>query len=139
MDPANWNVLHDGHVTAADGTVPSDLRLSIQIDYLCRYLPTQSDDVIITLIDCQQFEYHPYQQPSMSNVAAIAALNLELLSAQIDNGCISVECADGGYGGRLILRYRSANATTVEGRALTQPELESAAEHYWSDWGQSHK
>jgi len=138
MNEAVWNVLHDGRVMSAHGTVPGELRLSVEIGYLCRYLPTQEANVIITLDDCDRFEYHPYLESPVSELSSVVALNLELLSAGQDNGCISVECSDGGYGGRLIVRYRSANVTTVEGQSLTQAELESAAEKYWADWRQRH-
>jgi len=38
MDVATWNVLHDGRVIAAEGSVPGDLMLSVEIAYLCGHL-----------------------------------------------------------------------------------------------------
>ena len=138
MDTGFWDVLHDGKVVAASGAVPGDLRLSIRIAYLCGHLPTGADHVSVTLAACERLEYRPYQEPPVPGPAAIASLGLVLLSAELVNGSVSVECADGGYGGQLLLRYSSAHAATAEGRPLSQPDLESAAARYWSRRRQRH-
>ena len=138
MDEASWNVFHDGLLIHTCGCIPGDLEMIVEIAYLCRYLPTQSDKLHIKLLDCQRFEYHPYQQAPTANATSFAALHLKLLSAGFENGCISIDCSDGGYGGKLVIQYRAASTTTVEGQLLKQTELESAAGRYWSDWRQSH-
>jgi hypothetical protein len=138
VDVAVWNVLHDGEVAAAEGTIPGDLRLSVGISYLCGHLPTQAEHVVVTLVGCERFEYQPYEGPPESDPAAVAALGLELLSAVAAEGSIRVEFADGGYGGYLLMRYLSSSAATAEGQPLSQAELESAAERYWSLWQQRH-
>jgi hypothetical protein len=140
MNLATWNVLHDGRVIAAEGSVPGDLRLSIEIAYLCHHLPTKAEHLIVTLVGCDRFEYQPYEQAPLAEPSAIAALGLELLTAGagLDSGCINIECADGGYGGRLLLRYASAHLHTAEGDPLSQSELESASERYWSLRQQRH-
>ncbi len=138
MDVAVWNVLHDGEVVAAEGTVPGDLRLSVGIAYLCGHLPTQSEQLFVTLAGCERFEFRPYEQPTVSEPSAVAALGLELLSAEVADGSIRVECADGGYGGYLLTRYSSSSVATAEGQPLSQAALESAAERYWSLWQQRH-
>jgi hypothetical protein len=134
VEVAIWNVLHDGEVIAADGSVPGDLRLSVGIAYLCGHLPTEAGHVVVTLVGCERFEYRPYEQPTVSEPSAVAAVGLELLSAEVADGVVNVECADGGYGGQLVMQYASAEASTAEGRPLPQSELESAAERYWSLW-----
>lgn len=133
-----WNVLHDGELIAADGSVPGELKLSVGIAYLCVHLPTDAAHVIITLSGCDRFEYQPYRDPRVSNPSAVAAMRLQFLSAEVADGAVSVECADGGYGGHLALQYLSASAATAEGRPLSQSELECAAERYWSLWEQMH-
>jgi hypothetical protein len=136
MDVATWNVLHDGRLIAVEGTVPGELRLLVEIEYLCRHLPTQSQQLIVTLASCEQFVFHPYEQSPVTEPNGIAALGLELLSAQHEGGFLTIECADGGYGGQLVLRYASALLSTKEGRPLSQSEVESAAEQYWTQWKQ---
>ncbi len=138
MHVAIWNVLHDGRLIAAADTVPGNLQLLIEIKYLCGLLPTRAEHLVVTLVNCEQFQYQPYDDPVISDPRGIAALVLELLSAELVDDCLSVECSDGGCGGRLLLRYRAADASTAEGQPLTQTELESAAERYWSDWQRRH-
>ena len=133
-----WNVLHDGELVAADGSVPGDLRLSVSIPYLCFHLPTEASHVFVTLNECDRFEYQPYQDPRLSDPSAVAAARLQVLSAEVANGEVLVGCADGGYGGHLALRYSSASVATAEGRPLSQSELESAAERYWTQWERMH-
>ncbi|MFO0812627.1 MAG: hypothetical protein U0796_05380 [Gemmatales bacterium] len=134
MDVAIWNVLHDGEVSAAEGSVPGDLRLSVGISYLCGHLPTRAEHVLVTLTGCERFEYHPYEGPPVSDPVAIAAIGLEVLSAEVAEGAIRVECSDRGGGGYLLTRYSSTHAATAEGQPLSQAELEAAAERYWSLW-----
>ena len=132
MDVATWNVLHDGRVIAAEGSVPGDLRLSVEIAYLCHHLPTKAEHLVVTLVGCERFEYQPYEQAPQAEPSAIAALGLELLTAGagLDDGCINIECADGGYGGQLFLRYVAAHLHTTEGQPLSQSDMESASERY---------
>ena len=141
MDVATWNVLHDGRVIAAEGIVPGELILSVEIAYLCGHLPTQAEHLVVTLAGCERCEYQPYEQPSVTEPSAVAALGLEILSADLASGCVSVECGDGGYGGyggQLLLRYASAHLQTAEGRPLSQSEVESASERYWTLWQKRH-
>ena len=111
MDVATWNVLHDGRVIAAEGSVPGDLRLSVEIAYLCHHLPTKAEHLVVTLVGCERFEYQPYEQAPQAEPSAIAALGLELLTAGagLDDGCINIEC-----GGR---RVRWPTVSEVRSRA----------------------
>ena len=136
MDEATWNVLHDGRVVRADGVVPGELRLSVEIAYLCGHLPTEAEHVTVTLAGCERFEYQSYQEPPVFEPSAVAALGLELLSAGPAEAGLNIECADGRSGGRLLFRYKYASMATAEGRP--QSELESASEGYWTLWQQRH-
>jgi len=140
MGVATWNVLHDGRVIAAAGFIPGDLRLSVEIAYLCHHLPTKDEHLVVTLVGCERFVYQPYEQPPLTEPSAIAAIRLELLtaSAGLDGGCIKIECADGGYGGQLMLKYAFAHLHTAEGNLLSQSDVESASARYWSLWQQRH-
>ena len=139
MDVATWNVLHDGRVISIEGKVPGDLRLSIEIEYLCGSLATRSGHMVVKLVGCERFEYLPYQEPPVTVLSEIVSLTLGLLTAKLVAGCLSIQCSGRGYGGQLLLRYDVAHTATAEGVALTQAELESAADRYWSDWQQRHK
>jgi hypothetical protein len=136
MDVATWNVLHDGRLTAANGSVPGDLTLTVEIAYLRRHLPSRSRDLSLALLGCERFEYLPYEAPALTEPSAIAALGLELLRAESSDDGLSVECADGSYGGKLLVRYENAVFITAEGRTLSQSDLEAASERYWMLWEQ---
>jgi hypothetical protein len=113
MNVATWNVLHDGRLTTAKGSVPGDLTLTVEIAYLRRHLPSRSRDLSLVLLGCERFEYQPYEEPALTEPSAIAALHLELLRADSNGNNLSVECADGSYGGKLLLRYENAVFTTA--------------------------
>jgi hypothetical protein len=136
MDEAIWNVLHDAEVVAADGAVPGDLRLSLDIAYLCGHLPTQAKHVVVVLGGCERFEYRPFVGPPVSDPAEVAALGLEVLSAGIADGVVRVQVSNRSGGGELDVRYQSVRITTAEGQSLAQTDLESAADAYWSLWEQ---
>ena len=86
MNPATWNVLHDGSLTAVKGSIPGDVILSIEIAYLCRYLPTKVSVLSVALTLCVQFEYRPYEAPPVSALSEIVGTKLELLSAELTDG-----------------------------------------------------
>jgi hypothetical protein len=134
MDPATWNVLHDGSLTAVKGRIPGDVILSVEIAYLCRYLPTKASILNVTLDQCDQFEYRPYEAPPVLALSVIVETDLELLSAELNEGSMCIACSDGGYGGTLHLRYNSAYVATKEGHVLTLAELDSALDQYWTEW-----
>ena len=138
MDVAVWNVLHDGCITAVEGTVPGELRLTVEIQYLCPHLPTRADHLFVTLDGCERFEYQPYERCATTGVSAVAALELGLLSALEADGYLRVACSDSGVGGELMLRYATARLSTAEGRELSQSDVESAAKRYWTLWKQRH-
>lgn len=134
MNEATWNVLHDGSIDAIEGELPGELKLSVGIAYLCAYLPTQSEHVVVTLAGCEQFEYRPYEDPPVKDLAAIAALSLEIHSADPMGKNLNITCRDDSYGGALVVRYDEARISTAEGQPLMQSEVEEAAERYWSNW-----
>ena len=134
MDVAIWNELHDGTITEVVGTLPGEMRVKVEIEYLCDYLPTQAKHVFVTLTDCERFEYAPYEGSVIPIPAEVAALELELLSAGEDGNDMCVECADGSYGGKLWLRYHIERTATAEGIELSQATLEYAVNLSVTEW-----
>ncbi len=103
-----------GVVSSIKGSVPGNLELTVVTsrNLMRDHLPTQQKHVQILLTDCLQFEYRPYESPPVIDLAMIASSELELLSATSGEENIKVTCADGGYGGELVLRYSSAQIRT---------------------------
>lgn len=98
MDPATWNVLHDGSLTAGKGRIPGDVILSVEIAYLCRCLVTKASILNVTLNQRDQFEYRSYESPAVPALSEIVGTDLELLSAELNDGSICITCADGEGG-----------------------------------------
>jgi hypothetical protein len=139
MNEDLWSLLHDGRLIAFNGSSPGDVTLSVEIPYLCRYLPTTADTLNLTLTGCSQLEYQPFEASRVWELSAIAELCLEVLSAKIRDNTMCVYCSDGGYGGTLFIQYYSARVKTAEGRLLSSTELLSASDRYWTDWRTKHK
>jgi hypothetical protein len=136
MDIATWNVLHDARLIAAEGAVPGDLRLEIDINYLCKLLPTASTLLVVEISSCTQFEYRSFDRRPLRDPHDIASVRLEILRAQLESETMSIECADGSYGGQLLVKYLNATLSTIEGAILSQKELETVADRYWNEWEQ---
>src|ERR1700722_4533671 len=94
--PAIWNILHDGVVVAVEGTVPGNLRVDIEIDYLRKRFPDSGDLIQVHLGGCTRFAYRQYEKSEFSTaLAEMAAMGPEILGASIRDGMCEVECSDG--------------------------------------------
>lgn len=136
MESEIWNLLHDGRLSGVSGSVPGRISLTIDIAYLCEFLSTGGSQLAVTLDDCRSFEYRAYDGTAIASASEVASANLELLSATIEDGAVSIECADGGLGGQLTLVYALATVSTAEGQMVRRSDLEEATERYWSRWQQ---
>lgn len=130
VDYAVWNILHDGSIESISGSVPGDVHVRVGIAYLCTQLPTAAAHVMVHLRGCRRFEYHPFEGAVLTNLSAIAAADVEVLSAEEEDGAISVVCV----GGFLKLVYERVELGLAEGRPISQAELEAAADRYWTEW-----
>ncbi|HVT83307.1 MAG TPA: hypothetical protein VHM90_21890 [Phycisphaerae bacterium] len=134
MDYAVWNTLHDGGVESVIGNVPGDVSVLIHIPYLCQKLPTDSKALEIRLRNCTRFEYEPFEGDVLTNPTELAACGIEILSADQKDGFISVVCV----GGSLRLIYKDVEIRLLDGKVISQAELEDAAVRYWADWSTKH-
>lgn len=132
---AVWNTLHDGTIERLQGSVPGDLTLTVGIAYLCGKLPTTSQHLVVRLRGCARFDYAPFHGEPVINLAELAALQIEVLSARRVHGFISV-CCTAGF---LTLAYESVEVSLAEGTRVSQVELEAAADRYWTDWTERSK
>ena len=123
MNTDFWNIIHDGGIDAISGSIPGDIILTVGIEYLCEQLPTNSKTLQAKLVGCTIFSYTPFWKTSITELHAIAACDLEVLSAVTREDRIAVCCRDG----MLELAYQAIEVCLVEGIAVTQSELEAAA------------
>jgi len=133
---ALWNTLHDGTIDAISGAVPGEVDMTIGIAYLCRELPTAADQLKVYLHSCTLLRYEPwFEESPMEGVEALVGQDIEVLSAKRPARVIEVECACGF----LKLEYENVEVRLVEGRIISQEELENAAERYWTKWEERHR
>lgn len=132
MEYAFWNTLHDGTIDAIGGSIPGDITLTVGIEYLCAKLPTASKSLQVSLLGCTLFEYTPFGEDTTTELSGIASFEPEVLDAVAREEYIEVCCS----GGTLKAAYRAVELRLIEGRLISQDELEAAAVRYWSEWSQ---
>jgi hypothetical protein len=128
-----WNLLHDGTIARAVGTVPGDVQLSISINYLrCRF-PDVGEYVVLTLHECTCLAYDPDDPPgSLTDLQAIATAKPEILKAEDWTDPNKVYCVSGTL--RVFASAFSLGLDT--GRSITFEELAGVSEAYWREFGE---
>ena len=129
MDSSLWNLLHDGSIERVDGAVPGDISLHVSIPYLRSRFPGDGTGFIVHLLGCTRFVFQPYDEPEMSDLAAICAVEPEILSTEPGDP-LEICCVMG----TLSVRYKSCALRVDSGTSITLSELDAASETYWQDW-----
>ena len=129
MDPSLWNLLHDGTIERIEGCGPGDISLHVSIPYLRNRFPGEGTGFLVRLSGCTHFAFEPYDEPVITDLAAIAALEPEILSAEPGDP-LEICCVMGA----LSLSYNSATLCLDSGAAVSLLELDSASEAYWREW-----
>jgi hypothetical protein len=130
-----WNVLHDGGIDSISGAVPGEVAMMIGIGYLCGKLPTAAGQLKLILRGCTLLRYEPFEGDAVEGVAAIAAKDIEILSAEQPARVVEVMCVSG----ILKLEYESVEIQLVEGGLISQAQVKDAAERYWKEWGKKNR
>ena len=124
-----WNYLHDGMIVAVSGTLPSDISLKVEIQYLCDILSSGSSWLWIYLHGCQKFEYIQFEDDRViKDIHLLDNLELEILSATKEND-IQVCCVSG----ILKMQYIDASYKLSDGTEVTLKAITEAAKKYWSN------
>ncbi|PKV11351.1 hypothetical protein CVO74_20240 [Xanthomonas prunicola] len=131
MDSSLWNLLHDGSIERVDGSVPGDVSLLVSIGYLRNRFPGEGTGFVVLLSGCTHFTFHPYDEPVLSDLAAIAALEPEILSAKAGDP-LEICCVMG----TLSVRYKSCALSLDNGPPVALSELDAASEAYWREWSE---
>ena len=126
-----WNLLHDGSIADLRGTVPGDLTLRVEIEYLTRRMTPPCAAIDVTLLGCDRFEYLHWSDDRRSTDAALLpTLETDILSASaIDEG-VRVICSDGQFD----IRYDAVQLARDDGSPCTIAEISDAATRYWDDF-----
>jgi hypothetical protein len=142
--PAAWNVLHDAIIVAISGAVPGQLDLTLDCDYLRDRIDHPGNHFYMTLSGCTRFGYRPWNDDTVviEDLQLIERRRLWILRADVTSEFCKVHCNEHiphGNGGVLEVVAAEVRVTLDGTRPITQPELESVAEEYWSEWGASTK
>lgn len=121
-DDLIWNTLHDGVIEAITGDIPGEVRLSVQI-YWCEIWDEPVEAIIVHLKNCTHLEWQSWDGQSILNdSAAIAKLELEILSGSIENDTVKIIGAtyeNIGGAGFLILKYENLAVFLDNGQLIT--------------------
>jgi hypothetical protein len=131
VDSSLWNLLHDGSIERIDGSVPGDVSLLVSIGYLRNRFPGEGIGFVVLLSGCTHFTFQPYDEPVVSNLAAISALEPEILSAEAGDP-LEVSCVMG----TLSVSYQSTALFLDSGASVALSELDAASEAYWREWSE---
>jgi hypothetical protein len=124
-----WGVFHDGILAEIDGTIPGDLKLQVQIEYLRRMFDEEGGSFTIELDHCSRFCYSEYDAEPTEDLAKIQAKEIEILSVESEDPLV-LNCVMG----TLDLEYKSMKVLLPSGFELSDELLVSASEKYWHDW-----
>ncbi|WP_157499812.1 hypothetical protein [Lysobacter sp. Root983] len=128
MDPMLWNLFHDGVLTRAEGAVPGEVRLFIDIPYLRAKFPGKGAGFDVVLSECSKLSL-VMRGGSVIALADIRYIKPEILSAE-PGPPLKIFCE----GGTLTLQYRSVELFVDSGAPITLQELDAASEAYWTEW-----
>lgn len=130
---AIWNYLHDGAICQISGSIPGNVVVRVEIDYLRRRFAEPGDAFDITLYGCTRFEFEPCDAPPISDFAELSRRELEILSVESE-APVRVHCV----GGVLTAEYANIAPHLDTGAALTMQQLIDASEAYWDEWEARH-
>jgi len=134
--PAIWNVLHDGQIVAITGEIPGTIQIQVVIDYLRQRFTDPGKTIQVALNECERFTYQDYDSMDcIDDLASIAALKPEILSAEMKNDTSVVDCV----GGTLQVCSASGSLMLDSGRSITLQELIEVSKSYWSEWSEHGK
>jgi hypothetical protein len=135
MNPAIWNILHDGSIERASGDVPGTVHLEIDIQYIRERFPDKGRLIILMLLECTKFDFFNYEDNVPQGIGALANICPEILSAREREGYTEVTCAvSERYGGILRVAAGDFSLALDSGRPITLNEIDSVTKAYWDDF-----
>jgi hypothetical protein len=131
---AFWNSFHDGTIENISGIVPGDVSLDVSILYLRQRFNGAGRSFRVTLFNCSQFEYQPYDEQWVTDLSKISELEPMMLSIDSEEPLV-IDCVMG----TLRLAYTSVAIATDAGELVTPEQLKRASVEYWAEWSARHR
>ena len=126
-----WNILHDGTIAQIRGTVPGDIRLKVEIEYLRNMFSPPGQSIFVTLENCRRM--HLLAPPKAAR-RALSEKRVTILSAKSDDGAIVVDSTEGD----LVLEYDSFALELDSGERISLEQLAQASKQYWETLARKH-
>lgn len=132
--------MHDGSIVKANGSVPGTVKLDVDIQYLRERFKDPGGMIHLTLVGCTRFAYRDYEDKELNkdfitDLSAIAAIELQILSAEMLGGLANITCHRAhGQGGELEVEAADVTLALDGGRIITLEELIQVANGYWEDF-----
>lgn len=129
-----WNTLHDGYIVDIDGSIPGDISLKVEIEYLANRLPGNASFVVVSLHGCNKFCYEFY----LSSKETIYYKKLNeikeqapiIISCEKNGDDLYVSCACG----QIEMSYESSSLLLASGKSLSYELLDEICTEYWEEW-----
>jgi hypothetical protein len=132
INPSAWGVFHDGVIQGIEGALPGNLVLTIEIGYLRAMFEGEGSSFRVHLMGCTKVRYCEYDEEPTVDLDRIREREPEILYVTSEQPLV-LDCVMGP----LELEYRQMAVTLESGVAVSQQELVSASELYWSRWRES--
>lgn len=124
-----WRFFHDGVIDRISGSVPGNVVVEIEIEYLRQMFEGDGNSFNVNLTVCTKIEYSVYDGAPISDMQEIVSNEPEILYVNETEPEVILDCAIG----RLVLNYADARVSLDSGQQVTYEELEQATKKYWSD------
>lgn len=119
-----WHCFHDGTITAAAGSVPGDVDITIDCDCIREELHQSPGMFLLRVTNCTLFEIAPYATDhALDGFEALASGEFEILDAVIERGVVEVSNATG----MMRLCYESEVLMLDDGTVISLRDLIDAA------------
>ncbi len=140
---AVFNLLHDGSITDASA-LDDGLLLTIDCAYLAALVHREFTSFHIRLTGLEYFAFHPWADPdsqkiSVTDVADLVSIELEILSADHNGDTVAVACKAWNSplfkGGELFIRCKKIELNMQNGEPLSLESLVKYSKRYWDAFG----
>ena len=129
-DPTPWNLLHDGSIVALERDLADQVSVWVDVPYVRARFSDGGTLFRLRLAACTEFTYTPYDEPPITELAAIASSEPSLVEAHLDGDDILVW----GSAGSLRMRYTSLELELDTGMPIPLEELRRVVRSYWDEW-----
>jgi hypothetical protein len=121
-DARPWLMVGDGTIVGLERDLHDTVAVTIQHLWMRGRFADGGIAFVFWLRDCRDIIYQPMDEPGITELAAIAASEPDIVTARHERHAMRVV----GRAGELVLRYASLRIELDTGRALTLDELDAA-------------